>query len=120
VYDHEQPATGTYVSAVIALASGAWVETAMIWRADGRHDLVAVGSQLSVLVENMLPAFVVENHDASVGIDCFGKGTQRLSTSWAGASGSGIGSWVARTLRTGFKMRVRTGRSWTKPGVAGR
>jgi hypothetical protein len=66
VYDHEQPAAGADVSAVVALAPRAWVGTAMIWRADCRHDLVAVGSQLSVLVEDVLPAFVIENHGASV------------------------------------------------------
>jgi hypothetical protein len=57
----------------------------MIWRADCRHDLVAVGSQLSVLVEDVVPAFVIEDNGASVGVDCFGKGTQGLSASWAGA-----------------------------------
>jgi hypothetical protein len=115
VYDHEQPAAGADVSAVVALAPRAWVGTAMIWRADCRHDLVAVGSQLSVLVEDVLPAFVIENHGASVRVDCFGKGTQGLSASWAGASGSGICSWVARTRR-GYSRLKHTGLPEGCPG----
>lgn len=58
----------------------------MIWRADCRHNLVAVGSQLSVLVEDVLPAFVIEDHGTSVRVDCFGKDTQGLSASWAEAT----------------------------------
>jgi len=59
VYDHEQPAAGAGVSAVVALPSRAGVWTPVIRGVDGRHDLVTVRSQLEVLVEYVLPALVV-------------------------------------------------------------
>jgi hypothetical protein len=42
------------ITAVETLPSGARVETMMVRGADGRHDLLAVRSQLFVLVEDVL------------------------------------------------------------------
>jgi hypothetical protein len=92
----------------------------MIWRADCRHDLYPVESQLSVLVEDVLPAFVIEDHGAPVRVDRFGKGAQGLSASWAGASTSGIGSLVARMRRGYTGAGLAQSRFFTRHGMHAR
>lgn len=79
----------------------------MVRGADGRHDLLAVGSQLSVLVENVLPALLIQDDDAAVGVGRLGKGAQVLAALWATAlrgarsspSRSAVISWIAGTQR---------------------
>jgi hypothetical protein len=78
VYDHEQPATETEVSAVIALPPRTRVGATMVWRADRGHNLIPVGSQLSVLVEDVLPTLLVQYDEASVGVDGIGKDAQAI------------------------------------------
>jgi hypothetical protein len=70
LYDHEQPAAGADVSAVVALPSWTGIRTPMIRGVYGRHDLVTVRSQLGVLVEYVLPALAVQYDGACVRVGC--------------------------------------------------
>jgi hypothetical protein len=77
LYDHEQPAAGADVSAVVALTSGTGVGTPVIRGVDGCHDLVTVRSQLGVLVEYVPPALIIQYDGASVQVGRFSQDAQR-------------------------------------------
>jgi hypothetical protein len=51
----------------------------MARRADGRDDLLPVKSQLCVLMEDVLPALLVQDDSASVGIDRTRQDAQTLT-----------------------------------------
>lgn len=51
----------------------------MAGRADRGDDLILVEGQLGVLVKDVLPAFLVQDDGASVGIDGLGQDAQALT-----------------------------------------
>ena len=98
----------------------------MVRGADRRHDLLKTGSQLSVLVEDVLPALLIQKDGASIGVNRLGESAQALAALRATArrgmrsspTRSADSSWIAGTRRGYSDMRGPRAGSGPPPPIA--